>query len=431
MIENARALASSVSAPTSIRAARWPVLSVAEHQFVEIARALSFDVRVLILDEPTSALTPTEAERLFARHAGAARARRPRSSSSPTASRRSRRCRDEITVLRDRRHVATLPRGGGRPGEARAADGRPAAGDPVHPPRAAGVRRGSVAGRASLARGRFRRRFLLGARRRDRRHGRPRRRRSHRDRPDAVRRHPADRRRGLSGGREGRAEEPAADARRGASPICPRIATATGSSCPRRSRTTSPCRSSRRCRAGRWSTEPRERALAEQAAETYSVLAPSVEAIVSSLSGGNRQKVAFAKWLTTNPAALILDEPTHGIDIGSKAQVHAMIAAIGRARPGGRADLFRPAGTVGDERPHPGHRRRRCWSPNSRKAEATQEKVMLAAAARQGATEAAMSDQPSPRRSRSPRQRSCSLRCDCAKRASSSSSCCWASPSAC
>ena len=61
---------------------------------------------------------------------------------------------------------------------------------------------------------------------------------------------------------------------------------------------------------------------------TYRVLTPSVEQIVSSLSGGNRQKVAFAKWLTTNPTALILDEPTHGIDIGSKAQVHEMIAQL-------------------------------------------------------------------------------------------------------
>jgi len=80
----------------------------------------------------------------------------------------------------------------------------------------------------------------------------------------------------------------------------------------------------------RWSVIDRsgERALATQAAETYRVLAPSVEAILSSLSGGNRQKVAFAKWLTTNPAALILDEPTHGIDIGSKAQVHAMVAQL-------------------------------------------------------------------------------------------------------
>jgi rhamnose transport system ATP-binding protein len=72
----------------------------------------------------------------------------------------------------------------------------------------------------------------------------------------------------------------------------------------------------------------RERSIAEEAAASYRVLTPSVEQIVSSLSGGNRQKVAFAKWLATNPMALILDEPTHGIDIGSKAQVHEMMAQL-------------------------------------------------------------------------------------------------------
>ena len=53
--------------------------------------------------------------------------------------------------------------------------------------------------------------------------------------------------------------------------------------------------------------------------------------MVSLLSGGNRQKVAFAKWLATNPTVLILDEPTHGIDVGSKAQVHRIIAKLADA----------------------------------------------------------------------------------------------------
>jgi len=58
------------------------------------------------------------------------------------------------------------------------------------------------------------------------------------------------------------------------------------------------------------------------------VKASSIEQTVSSPSGGNRQKVAFAKWLATKPAVLILDEPTHGIDIGSKAQVHRIISLL-------------------------------------------------------------------------------------------------------
>lgn len=51
---------------------------------------------------------------------------------------------------------------------------------------------------------------------------------------------------------------------------------------------------------------------------------------VKELSGGNQQKVVLAKWLRTEPRILILDEPTQGIDVGSKAEVHAMIADLAR-----------------------------------------------------------------------------------------------------
>jgi ABC-type sugar transport system ATPase subunit len=70
------------------------------------------------------------------------------------------------------------------------------------------------------------------------------------------------------------------------------------------------------------------RKVAEAAMSTYQIKATDIEQMVSLLSGGNRQKVAFAKWLAPEPSVLILDEPTHGIDVGSKAQVHRIIAQL-------------------------------------------------------------------------------------------------------
>jgi ABC-type sugar transport system ATPase subunit len=49
------------------------------------------------------------------------------------------------------------------------------------------------------------------------------------------------------------------------------------------------------------------------------------------LSGGNQQKVVLAKWLASQPKILILDEPTRGIDVGSKAEVHALISKLAQA----------------------------------------------------------------------------------------------------
>ncbi len=54
----------------------------------------------------------------------------------------------------------------------------------------------------------------------------------------------------------------------------------------------------------------------------------SVSTEVGSLSGGNQQKVALARWLAINPSVLILDEPTQGVDVGSKAEIHELMGML-------------------------------------------------------------------------------------------------------
>jgi rhamnose transport system ATP-binding protein len=70
---------------------------------------------------------------------------------------------------------------------------------------------------------------------------------------------------------------------------------------------------------------PAERSRARQYVEQLQIKTPSVAQRVESLSGGNQQKVALAKWLATRPSILILDEPTQGVDVGAKAEIHALM----------------------------------------------------------------------------------------------------------
>jgi ribose transport system ATP-binding protein/rhamnose transport system ATP-binding protein len=68
-----------------------------------------------------------------------------------------------------------------------------------------------------------------------------------------------------------------------------------------------------------------ERETVQKQAEALRVKMATVEQPVRELSGGNQQRVALAKWLLANPELLILDEPTHGIDVATKAEIHRLI----------------------------------------------------------------------------------------------------------
>ncbi|RFA23510.1 sugar ABC transporter ATP-binding protein [Subtercola boreus] len=72
----------------------------------------------------------------------------------------------------------------------------------------------------------------------------------------------------------------------------------------------------------------RERAAAEEWSKVLQVKTGSQDYAVSTLSGGNQQKVVIAKWLATEPKLLIVDEPTRGIDVGTKSEVHRLISDL-------------------------------------------------------------------------------------------------------
>jgi rhamnose transport system ATP-binding protein len=72
----------------------------------------------------------------------------------------------------------------------------------------------------------------------------------------------------------------------------------------------------------------REREMARGFVERFSIKAPSIDAAVGTLSGGNQQKVALARWLATRPGVLVLDEPTQGVDVGAKAEIHRLMVDL-------------------------------------------------------------------------------------------------------
>jgi rhamnose transport system ATP-binding protein len=301
-------------------------LSVAELQFVEIARALTADLRLLILDEPTSALTPAEVEKLFR----IVRSLRNRGTSVVLITHRLEELdliADAVTVLRDGRHVATrfaseinraeivrmmvgrpietlfAERKVRKPGrEVLRVEGLCSAG--VFTNVSFSLRSGEIVGMAGLV-GSGRSEiaqacFGLAP-------------------PTSgqvtLDGHPVTPRSPKQMLRLGLAYLP--EDRDGVGLIM--MASIVGN-------IILPI-VDQLARLG-VVNESSERRVASDAVQTYDVRTMGIDQLVADLSGGNRQKVAFAKWLSTKPKVMILDEPTHGIDVGSKAQVHRMIAQL-------------------------------------------------------------------------------------------------------
>lgn len=77
-----------------------------------------------------------------------------------------------------------------------------------------------------------------------------------------------------------------------------------------------------------WVRRRLERRMAREYFDRLRVRTPSLDAVVAGLSGGNQQKIVLAKWLAANSRLLILDEPTRGVDVGAKAEIHTLIGEL-------------------------------------------------------------------------------------------------------
>src|SRR5262249_16613273 len=77
-----------------------------------------------------------------------------------------------------------------------------------------------------------------------------------------------------------------------------------------------------------WIHRSEERRVADEYFRKLRVRAASPDVVVGGLSGGNQQKVVLARWLAAKSDVLILDEPTRGVDVGAKAEIHALIGDL-------------------------------------------------------------------------------------------------------
>lgn len=79
---------------------------------------------------------------------------------------------------------------------------------------------------------------------------------------------------------------------------------------------------------GTFISRRQEKSMAQQAIQQLGIRAYSTEQVVGKLSGGNQQKVVVSKWLASKPKLLIMDEPTRGVDVGAKSEIHRLMSQL-------------------------------------------------------------------------------------------------------
>jgi rhamnose transport system ATP-binding protein len=305
-------------------------LPAAHRQLLQVARALAFDCRILVLDEPTTALTDAETDHLFA----VLTKLKGRGTTLLYVSHRLpevfRLC-DRITVLRDGRYVGTFPRAGTTTDEiVRAMVGRDLPPRSTDQPAAPGpetlalrelTRRPGFTGvslsiRAGEIVGLF---GLVGS-----------------GRSELLETifglHAPERGEIRVAGRPLAASSPREAARAGVV-LVPEERQRQGLfyNLSVRHNLLLPGRIARGDVLVRAGAERRE---AAGLLERWRIRAAGVEAAPDSLSGGNQQKLVLAKWLATSPRVILLDEPTKGVDVGAKFEIHEIVrrqAAAGAA----------------------------------------------------------------------------------------------------
>ena len=331
MEKRAEAMLAEIGAAVDVRRPLGG-LNVAQQQLVQIASAVGGGARILVFDEPTSSLSQVDAERLYDM-IGRLKARGVTCIYVSHRMPEIFRLCDAVSVLRDGRHVGTRPIEGLSEGElVRMMIGRPLSEYfPSHLATHPGeellrveslslpgafhdvsfsLRAGEVVGLAGL----------VGA-----------------GRSEVARAifglEPTSRGSVFLQGKPVRIRTPAQAIRLGIG-LVPEDRKKEGLVLSESGKHNTSLPILRRLARLAWIRRGEERALAREYFDKLRVRTPSVEAPVAGLSGGNQQKVVLARWLAARSKVLILDEPTRGVDVGAKAEIHALIdqlAAQGHA----------------------------------------------------------------------------------------------------